>query len=57
MIKINLKTETPAFDGRHKAHEVSRILTDLARKIEMDGLDDPIKLRDFHGNVVGEMKT
>ncbi len=35
--------------------EVARILADLAKKIEANGLDAVEKLRDINGNVVGSV--
>lgn len=58
-ITINLHTGNAAFDGTNSADEVSRILRDLADRIERDCDDDgimcPRVLRDVNGNVCGSV--
>lgn len=54
MIRAYIETGNSAFEGEGKDHEVARILSEAADKIENGGMD--FKLYDFNGNVVGWIK-
>ena len=51
MITITIETDNAAFSD--KAHEVARILRELARRIENRGIDNISKVMDSNGNSVG----
>ncbi len=51
---ISIACDNAAFQETPEI-EVARILTNLAKKIEANGLDAVEKLRDINGNVVGSV--
>jgi hypothetical protein len=55
-VTIKIACDNAAF-GDAPEVEVARILHDLARKIEAQGLNSIEKLRDGNGNTVGSLKV
>ena len=53
MFRIELNTDNAAF-GDEPEYEVGRILRQLARSVEQDGLTNQ-SLYDYNGNSVGEV--
>lgn len=54
MFTVSISTNGAAFEG-NSAPEIARILSELARKIESEGVpgDASYKLHDINGNTVG----
>lgn len=52
MFKLSFKTGNDAFQDGNKEYEVSRILKELAEKVE-NGSDGG-KIKDINGNTIGE---
>lgn len=52
--KLHINTNNAAFDGDNKQHELSRLLRDIADKIESNGVSWCYQnIRDYNGNIVG----
>lgn len=49
---LSINTSNAAFDD-YEAHEVARILRELAQRLENNGMESEIILRDINGNKVG----
>ncbi|MCK5610709.1 hypothetical protein KAR91_53040 [Candidatus Pacearchaeota archaeon] len=53
-ITITINTDNAAFEGA-EVEEVSRILSEIAWKIEDDASIDDMSIRDINGNTVGHL--
>jgi hypothetical protein len=55
-LKIEIEMENAAFDGDEAGPEASRILTELAERLNFRNLEDVEgNLRDVNGNKVGKV--
>ena len=54
MFSLKLKTDNAAFSDGNKSYEISRILREIADKIEDGNTEGSI--RDINGNRIGEFK-
>ena len=54
ILTIQIKCDNAAFDYRAE-DEISRILEDLADKLQQQSVEDMPVIRDINGNTVGEM--
>lgn len=52
---ITVEMDNAAFQ-EYPWDELSRIISELAARLERSGFDGDVKLRDINGNTVGEFK-
>jgi hypothetical protein len=56
VITITIQTDNDAFQGDAGAHEVARILRDVADRFAGGDVPNGMRLRDANGNTVGDVE-